>query len=135
MLARDGFHVLGYCRGVDHDLLVVLLASDSGIIIAVSAMAQGAFSFLEKPSDLKDLIRVLERALRSRATVIEVCRLKVLSEVDDLVGRLFFGRSKLAEALPDEVLAAARLDTDVIVKGASSNVIAKIVQLVHFLPL
>ena len=114
---------------------MVLLASDSGIIIAVSAMAQGAFSFLEKPSDLKDLIRVLERALRSRATVIEVCRLKVLSEVDDLVGRLFFGRSKLAEALPDEVLAAARLDTDVIVKGASSNVIAKIVQLVHFLPL
>ena len=51
------------------------------------------------------------------------------------MGRLIFGHSKLAEALRDEVRAAARLDTDVIVKGASSNGIAKIVQLVHSLSL
>ena len=70
MSGRDGFHVLNYSREVDHDLTVVLLTGEGDIPMAVSAMAQGAFSFLEKPCDPKDLMRVLERALRARATVL-----------------------------------------------------------------
>ena len=131
MPGRDGFHVLSYCREIDHDLPVVLLTGEGDIPMAVSAMAQGAFSFLEKPCDPKDLMRVLERALRARATIVENRRLKVLSEVGDPAARLIFGRSKLAEALRDEVRAAARLDADVIVKGASGTGIAKIAEVVH----
>ena len=131
MSGRDGFHVLNYSREVDHDLPVVLLTGEGDIPMAVSAMAQGAFSFLEKPCDPKDLMRVLERALRARATVLENRRLKALATVGDPAARLIFGHSALAETLRYEVRAAARLDTAVLVKGAPGTGIAKIAEVLH----
>ena len=80
MPGRDGFHVLNYGREVDHDLPVVLLTGEGDIPMAVSAMAQGAFSFLEKPCDSKDLMRVLERALRARAPSDDGERVKQLTK-------------------------------------------------------
>ncbi len=131
MPGRDGFHVLNYSREVDHDLPVVLLTGEGDIPMAVSAMAQGAFSFLEKPCDSKDLMRVLERALRARATVLENRRLKTLATVGDPAARLIFGRSTLIEALRHEVRSAARLETAVLVKGAPGTGIAKIAEVLH----
>lgn len=76
MPGRDGFHVLTYAQEVDADLPVILLTGQGDIPMAVKATQQGAFDFLEKPCPPKDLVRVLERALRTRALVMENRTLK-----------------------------------------------------------
>jgi len=55
MPGRDGFHLLAYARDVDEALPVVLLTGEGDIPMAVAAMEQGAFDFLEKPCAPGDL--------------------------------------------------------------------------------
>jgi len=66
MPGRDGFHLLSYAHDVDPDLPVVLLTGEGDIPMAVRAMGQGAFDFLEKPCAAADLIAVLQRACQAR---------------------------------------------------------------------
>ena len=65
MPGRDGFHLLGHARDVDADLPVVLLTGEGDIPMAVRAMSDGAFGFLEKPCKADDLLPVLDRALKA----------------------------------------------------------------------
>ena len=76
MPGRDGFHLLGHAQTVDPDLPVILLTGEGDIPMAVEAMGQGAFDFLEKPCAADDLLPVLHRALQTRALVLENRRLK-----------------------------------------------------------
>lgn len=57
MPGKDGFALLDHARGVDPDLPVILLAA--------------AYAFLEKPCAPRDLLAVVEKALKSRALVLE----------------------------------------------------------------
>ena len=59
MPGRDGFNLLKYTTGIDADLPVILLTGEGDIPMAVEAMGQGAFDFLEKPCAPDDLIPVL----------------------------------------------------------------------------
>ncbi|MGR3635058.1 MAG: response regulator, partial [Shimia sp.] len=49
MPGRDGFHLLQFTRDTDAELPVILLTGEGDIPMAVRAMTQGAFGFLEKP--------------------------------------------------------------------------------------
>ncbi|PJE33671.1 sigma-54-dependent Fis family transcriptional regulator, partial [Pseudooceanicola lipolyticus] len=71
MPGRDGFHLLTYAQKMDGELPVVLLTGEGDIPMAVAAMEQGAFDFLEKPCAPGDLMAVLQRALAARRAVLE----------------------------------------------------------------
>lgn len=71
MPGRDGFHLLSYAQDKDSDLPVIILTGEGDIPMAVQAMGAGAFGFLEKPCASQDLVPVVERALRTRALVLE----------------------------------------------------------------
>ncbi|MGY9047400.1 hypothetical protein P775_12340 [Puniceibacterium antarcticum] len=131
MPGRDGFHLLDFARAADPDLPVILLTGEGDIPMAVRAMAAGAFDFLEKPCAPGDLTAVIERALRTRALVLENRRLKVQLETGDAAARLVFGNSALAEGLRSTVRAAARSGTEVLVTGAPGTGISKIAEVVH----
>ena len=77
MPGRDGFHLLDYARQQDADLPVILLTGEADVPMAVRAMGDGAFDFLEKPCAPADLIAVVERALKARGEVLEDRRLKL----------------------------------------------------------
>src|SRR6056297_3237402 len=97
MPGRDGFHLLGYTRALDDELPVILLTGEGDIPMAVKAMGEGAFDFLEKPCAPDQLIPVLERALKNRRLVLENRRLKAQLETGDPAARMLFGTSQLAE--------------------------------------
>jgi two-component system C4-dicarboxylate transport response regulator DctD len=65
--------------------------------MAVDAMGQGAFGFLEKPCAAEELVTVLRRALETRRLVLENRRLKAQLETGDPAARLLHGTSDLAE--------------------------------------
>ncbi|WGW02620.1 sigma-54-dependent transcriptional regulator [Tropicibacter oceani] len=131
MPGRDGFHLLDYARAQDADLPVILLTGEGDIPMAVRAMSQGAFDFLEKPCSPGDLLRVLERALRTRTLVLENRALKQQLEAGDPADRLIFGQSDLAEGLRANVRAAARAGTEALVTGAPGTGVSKVAEVIH----
>ncbi len=131
MPGRDGFHLLDFARGQDPDLPVILLTGEGDIPMAVRAMAQGAFDFLEKPCSPDDLTAVVARALKTRALVLENRRLKTSLESGDPAARMIFGTSRLSESLRARVRAAARAGTDVLISGAPGSGISKIAEVIH----
>jgi two-component system C4-dicarboxylate transport response regulator DctD len=131
MPGRDGFHLLEYARGQDPDLPVILLTGEGDIPMAVAAMGQGAFGFLEKPCAPADLITVLERALHTRALVLDNRRLRQLVETGDPAARMIFGTSVLAEGLRRQVRLVTQADGDALVTGAPGSGISKVAEVIH----
>ena len=131
MPGRDGFHLLAHTRKVDADLPVILLTGEGDIPMAVQAMRDGAFGFLEKPCAPSDLLTVLQRALKTRALVLENRRLRQLVENGDPAARMLFGESDLAEGLRDRVRLLAPLETEVLVTGAPGCGISKVAEVIH----
>ncbi len=131
MPGRDGFHLLEYARTQDPDLPVILLTGEGDIPMAVEAMRQGAFGFLEKPCAPSDLLAVLERALKTRALVLENRRLRHLVETGDPAARMMFGSSDLANALRRQVRLVAQATGDALVSGAPGTGISKVAEVIH----
>jgi two-component system C4-dicarboxylate transport response regulator DctD len=133
MPGRDGFHLVEYVQGLDSELPVILLTGEGDIPMAVRAMGQGAFGFLEKPCAPADLLAVIERALKTRELVLENRRLKAQLETGDPAARLLFGSSEQAETLRARVRLAGQARTEVLVNGPPGSGISKVAEVVHLM--
>ncbi len=131
MPGRDGFHLLTYARQVDEDLPVILLTGEGDIPMAVSAIEQGAFDFLEKPCATGDLVAVLTRALEQRSAVLGARAEAAHGEAGDPAARLIFGLSELAEGLRARVRRVAQSETEVLVTGPPGSGISKVAEVIH----
>ncbi len=133
MPGRDGFHLLDYALGMDDQLPVILLTGEGDIPMAVRAMGQGAFDFLEKPCAPSELTAVVERALSTRALVLENRRLKRQLEQGDPAARMLFGTSPQADELRARVRSVAPTGAEVLISGAAGSGISKVAEVVHLM--
>lgn len=133
MPGKDGFQLLDFAQRIDADLPVVLLTGEGDIPMAVRGISAGAFDFLEKPCAPKDLLSVVEKALKTRTLVIENRRLKRQLESGDAASRLLFGKSRLAEELRARVRTVARASAEVLVHGEPGTGTAKVAEVIHLL--
>ncbi|MEX0307008.1 MAG: sigma-54-dependent transcriptional regulator [Ruegeria sp.] len=133
MPGRDGFHLLTYAREVDPELPVILLTGEGDIPMAVQAMGQGAFDFLEKPCAAADLLAVLERAFTARAEVLHEREQRRELERGDPAARMLFGLSEQAETLRERVRNVAPTRAEVLVTGPAGSGISKVAEVVHLM--
>jgi two-component system C4-dicarboxylate transport response regulator DctD len=131
MPGRDGFFLLDHTHKLDPDLPVILLTGEGDIPMAVRAMGQGAFGFLEKPCAAADLLAEVDRALKTRALVLENRRLKAQLEAGDPAARMLFGTSPLAVSLRERVRTVARTRAEVLVSGPPGSGISKVAEVIH----
>ncbi len=66
MPGKSGMDVLAYCREFAADLPVVMITAFGTVEAAVDALKAGAFDFVLKPFDPKELSRILKKAVESR---------------------------------------------------------------------
>lgn len=133
MPGRDGFHLLSYAREVDSELPVVLLTGEGDIPMAVQAMGQGAFDFLEKPCAAADLLAVLSRAFSARRQVLDHRAARRELEKGDPAARLLFGLSPQADALRNRVRSVAPTQAEVLVTGPPGSGISKVAEVIHLM--
>ncbi len=131
MPGRDGFHLLAHVQGIDPEIPVILLTGEGDIPMAVKAMGEGAFDFLEKPCAAKDLLAVVERALKTRRLVLENRELRQLVESGDPAARMIFGASDLVQGLRAHVRRVAQAQGDVLLSGPQGSGISKIAEVIH----
>lgn len=133
MPGKDGFALLDLVQSADPDLPVVLLTGEGDVPMAVRAMARGAFDFLEKPCTGKDLLAVVEKALETRARVMEARFSRAAGKRGDAAARMLVGASPVAEALRDGARRAARSGAEVLITGAPGAGNSKLAEVIHLL--
>lgn len=133
MPGRDGFHLLGHTQSVDRDLPVILLTGEGDIPMAVRAMNEGAFSFLEKPCAPAALLAVIRRALDMRAMVLDNRRMRHQLETGDPAERLLFGVSDAIRVLRARMRSVAAAGVEVLVTGPAGSGVAKVAEIMHML--
>src|SRR3989454_1825904 len=91
---RDGLSVLEELRLIHPDLPVLLLTAHGSIPSAVEAMQKGAFGYLTKPFDDKELKATLEKALAQQRMGRSEEHTSELQSPCNLVCRLLLEKKK-----------------------------------------
>ncbi len=105
----------------DPALPVILVTGRGDIAMAVHAMREGAYDFIEKPFGSDHLVSVVRRALEKRALTLQVRELR--EQIDDWQGMqaLLVGRSAPMQRLRRQLLTLASTDVDVLVYGETGT--------------
>ncbi|MFG1195314.1 sigma-54-dependent transcriptional regulator [Xanthobacter aminoxidans] len=115
--ARDGLELLADIRRRDPELPVVLITGHGDVAMAVSAMREGAYDFIEKPFVSDAFVEVVKRALEKRALVLENRRLRTALDRGDAIERHLVGQSAAMRRLRDDIARLASTSADVLVLG------------------
>ncbi|MFN3447526.1 MAG: nitrogen regulation protein NR(I) [Roseococcus sp.] len=112
---ENGLDLLPRMKRVRPDLRVVVMSAQSTFTTAVKAAQRGAFEYLPKPFDLKELLAVVERALARPATA--------LAEEDAEPGERLplIGRSPAMQEIYRTVARLTTADLTVMVTGESGT--------------
>jgi two-component system C4-dicarboxylate transport response regulator DctD len=117
MPSIDGMTLMRRIHDIDADIPVILVTGHGDVQLAVRAMREGAYDFIEKPFDAQHLADMVARALDRRALVLENRQLKaVAGKKDDLEARMP-GRTQIMVELRYMLRAAAATDADMLVIG------------------
>src|SRR5690606_17615910 len=117
MPGMDGMTLLTRVRDIDPDVPVILVTGHGDVQLAVRAMREGAYDFIEKPFSAQHLADVVARALDRRSLVLENRLLRAAAgKRDDLETRLP-GRSQAMIDLRHRLRAVAGTDADVLIVG------------------
>ncbi|MBO6724759.1 MAG: sigma-54-dependent Fis family transcriptional regulator [Rhizobiaceae bacterium] len=113
----DGMTFLAKALEIDPALPVILITGHGDVPLAVQAMRNGAYDFLEKPFTPGKLAEVSARALEKRRLVLENRALRENLSGTDGVDEVLIGNSPAMVRLRAEVRAIAETDADVLVVG------------------
>ncbi|MDZ4163945.1 MAG: sigma-54 dependent transcriptional regulator [Smithellaceae bacterium] len=113
----DGLDLLRQAKIVDPELPVILVTGHGDISMAVQAMREGAYDFIEKPFSSERLSEVVKRAMEKRKLTLEVqaLRCKLLNR-QGIEARIL-GHTSAMEQLRRTILNLADTDASVLVLG------------------
>ena len=120
MPQQDGFDLLAAVRAIDREIPIVLMTGHGDIPMALRAMRDGAWDFLEKPADPVHLIETVRRALAHRRLLVENRRLRLSVAMDGWEARLI-GHSAPMVLLRERLQRIAGAATDILVLGETGT--------------
>lgn len=120
MPRTDGFQLLEKLRQQDADLPVVLVTGHGDISMAVQAIRDGAYDFIEKPYRAELLVDVARRAIEMRRLVVENRALRSeLNEQSD--APRIIGKSAAIARMRQIIANVADTDADVLILGETGT--------------
>ena len=114
---ENGLDLIPRIRRVRPELRVVVMSAQSTLMTAVKAAQRGAFEYLPKPFDLKELLAVVGRALAAPPPLVAAS-----SEPKDAEERLpLIGRSVAMQEIYRTIARLTTADLTVMVNGESGT--------------
>ena len=127
---RDGITLMEEFREINPEVPTIILTAHGSIENAVEAMRRGAYSYLTKPFEPRDLLLQIERALENRKLNSEIKRLKgLLHEQYDFTN--IIARSAKMRSVLDVVTRIAKLDSTIHIQGESGTGKELIAKAIH----
>lgn len=117
----DGLELLASLQARDKDLPVILLTGHGDVPMAVQAMRDGAYDFLEKPFSPEALLGTMRRAMEKRQLVLENRRLHEQADARSKLDATLLGVSPALQALRRQVLDLSQLPVNVVIRGETGS--------------
>ena len=115
---ENGLDLIPRIKRIRPDLRVIVMSAQSTLMTAVKAAQRGAFEYLPKPFDLKELLAVVGRALQTPAPASDTPP----SEPRDAEERLpLIGRSVAMQEIYRSIARLTTTDLTVMVNGESGT--------------
>jgi two-component system, NtrC family, C4-dicarboxylate transport response regulator DctD len=128
MPGMDGLTLMNRIHEIDRDIPVILITGHGDVQLAVRAMREGAYDFVEKPFSAVQLAEIVARASDYRRLVLENRVLKAAAgQADDMEQRLI-GRSNVMIDLRRRIRTLGPTEADVLIvgeTGAGKEVVAR----------
>ncbi|MVV50740.1 sigma-54-dependent Fis family transcriptional regulator [Pseudomonas sp. PB120] len=121
MPGMTGLELLAEVQRRDADLPVILLTGHGDVPMAVDAMRDGAYDFLEKPFSPETLLGSLRRALEKRQLVLENRALHEQADNRSKLDATLLGVSRGLQTLRRQVLDLAALPVNVLIRGETGS--------------
>lgn len=121
MPGMSGLELLAQLQQQDVDLPVILLTGHGDVPMAVEAMREGAYDFLEKPFSPEALLNSLRRALEKRRLVLENRALHEQADQRSQLQASLLGVSPGLQTLRRQVLKLAALPVNVLIRGETGS--------------
>ena len=124
----NGMEVLRLAKEIDPNLCVIVLTGYSDTTGAISAMKAGAFDYLSKPFELKDIVRAIHHALDERRHRPEI-KEHVVQKREPLMEEM--GPSDAVKKILSDVARVAESDFTVVVLGETGSGKELIARAIH----
>ena len=116
MPGMNGLEALKQARKLDGDLPIIMITAFAEIQGAVEAMKAGAYDYLVKPFDNREVIQCIRRALTERQRKRQIRHLEDRTEQGWSLRELM-GGSEIVRQLEAEVARVAPTDFSVVISG------------------
>ncbi|WP_428772757.1 sigma-54-dependent transcriptional regulator [Vibrio sp.] len=117
----SGENLLASVVHQDSDVPVILITGHGDISMAVTAMHNGAYDFIEKPFATDRLIDTVKRALEKRQLMLENQELKRSLKASQALGPRIIGNTPCIETLRDTISHIADTDADILLFGETGT--------------
>ncbi len=121
MPGMGGLGLLAQVQARDPELPVILLTGHGDVPMAVQAMREGAYDFLEKPFSPQSLLTSLRRAQDKRRLVLENRRLHSRADFSEQLQATLLGAAPAIAQLRRQVLDLAQLPVNVVIRGETGS--------------
>jgi len=126
----DGISLMEEIHSLSPEMPIIILTAHGTIESAVEAMRKGAYSYLTKPFEPRDLFFQIEKALENRRLTSEVQRLQeLLKEKYDFAH--IVAKSEKMRAVLEMVSRIAKIDSTVCIRGESGTGKELIARAIH----
>ncbi len=126
----SGIDLMKSIRVVDPELPVIILTAYGTIESAVEAMKEGAYIYLTKPFDHRDLLLQIKKGIEKSNLSREVKRLKSIISQDHKIQDII-GRSAAMQKVFDLAYLAAESNSNVFISGESGTGKGMIARALH----
>jgi len=130
LVHRDGMSLMEEFHKINPNMPAIILTAYGSIESAVEAMRRGAYTYLTKPFDPRELLFQIENALESRRLSNEIKRLKSLLEERYNFKQIIANSEKMRRLL-EQVHHVAETDSTVFITGESGTGKELIAKTIH----
>jgi len=121
MPRMDGLELMKQTLELDSDLPVILVTAYGDITMAVQAMHDGAYDFIEKPIKPERLTDVVKRAMEKRSLILENRSLRAELAVKSGMDARIIGNSPLMAELRENIANLADTDASILILGETGT--------------
>lgn len=113
---ENAFNLIPLIKKQRPELPIIVMSAENTIMTAITAAEKGAFDYLPKPFDLKDLMNVIERALEGKKS--QSSNIEPIKKNEELP---LIGRSIAMQDIYRVIARVMKTDLSVMIRGESGT--------------
>ncbi len=114
---ENAFNIIPQIKKQRPDLPIIVMSAENTIMTAIKASEKGAFDYLPKPFDLKELLNVIERALEGANTKTTAPH----PDIQDNEQLPLIGRSTSMQEIYRVIARVMKTDLSIMIRGESGT--------------